>query len=452
MQIADAIIHAIKIGKLSPGDALPGSRQLATKLLVNRNTVTMALDVLSAEGWLVAQPRKGMFVAHMLPTFKARKAIAKQRVEQPQLIKPHIFFDDGLPDTRIAPMDALGAAYRQIFSRKGRWQMMGYSDAAGEEEFRIGIAQMLNYNRGMHLHPDQVFITRGSQMATFLAAHCLLVPGDLVAVENPGYKAAWEAFEHAGATLLPIRVDEDGIVVEELKAMLAQKRRIKAIYVTPHHQFPTTVTLSLARRLELVELSNRYGFTIIEDDYDNEFHFGQRPIFPVSSSEQLENYVYIGTMSKIIAPALRIGYFAASPAIVAKAKALRRIIDVQGDNMMTQAVLQLIDEGYLKRHLRKATTHYRTKRDVFEELIKTYLSDKVTCKKPQGGLAFWLIPNTAQDLDLLEKKLLKKGVAIVSPKNFGVGDTAFGLRLGYASLDNAQLEQGIAIMAEMLLG
>lgn len=450
IQIADAIIHAIKTGKLGPGDALPGSRQLAAKLQVNRNTVTEALDVLLAEGWLVSQPRKGTFVAHMLPKFKQRDTAGQEVAPHASAIVPRIFFDDGLPDTRIVPIDALAAAYRQIFSRKGRWQMMGYSDGAGDEAFRLAIAQMLNYNRGMRLQADQVFITRGSQMATFLAAHCLLAPGDVVAVENPGYKPAWQAFEHAGAKLLPIPVDAEGLVVEELRSLLAQGVSIKALYITPHHQFPTTVTLSLSRRLALLELSNFYGFTVIEDDYDNEFHFGQRPIFPVSSLEGLENYVYIGTMSKIVAPALRMGYLASSSTIIAKVKQLRQIIDVQGDNIMAQAVLQLINDGHIKRHLRKATAHYRAKRDAFEQLILKHLADKVEFRKPDGGLAFWLQLKNQPNFGLLEKKLLQHAVGIISPADFGYNGESFGLRLGYASLNDSQLEEGLSILAKVL--
>lgn len=450
IQIADAIIYAIKTGKLTPGDALPGSRQLAAKLQVNRNTVTEALDVLLAEGWLVSQPRKGTFVAHMLPKFKQRYTAGQEAAAHASAVVPRIFFDDGLPDTRIVPIDALAAAYRQIFSRKGRWQMMGYSDGAGDEEFRSAIAQMLNYNRGMRLQADQVFITRGSQMATFLAAHCLLAPGDVVAVENPGYKPAWQAFEHAGAKLLPIPVDAEGLVVEELRSLLLQGIPIKALYITPHHQFPTTVTLSLPRRLELLELSNFYGFTIIEDDYDNEFHFGQRPIFPLSSLEGLENYVYIGTMSKIVAPALRMGYLASSSAMIAKVRQLRQIIDVQGDNIMAQAVLQLVNDGHIKRHLRKATAHYRAKRDTFEQLILKHLADKVEFRKPDGGLAFWLRLKNQSDLSSIEKKLQQHAVGIISPTDFGFNGELFGLRLGYASLDDSQSEEGLSILAKVL--
>lgn len=450
IQIADAIIAAIKTGKLHGGDALPGSRQLALKLKVNRNTIIEALDVLTAEGWLVSKERRGTFIADSLPAFRTSKRENEKPSEKIVNKSPEILFDDGLPDTRIAPITELAGAYRQIFNRKGRWQMMGYSQETGDLDFRNAIVQMLNYKRGMRLTAEEIVITRGSQMAMYLSSHCLLQQGDYVVVENPGYKPAWLTFENAGAKLLPISVDMDGLVIDELKAHLISNKPIKAIYITPHHQFPTTVTLSLQRRLELIALSNEYGFTIIEDDYDNEFHFGQRPVLPVCSFENIENYIYIGTMSKIVAPALRIGYLASSKDFITKVRQLRSIIDVQGDTIMTQAILQLINDGQIKRHLRRATLIYKNKRDFFDRLITKHLAGKVIFHKPEGGLAFWIVPKEDVNLQELTAKLLEKGVQIISPESFSFKTPVRGLRLGYASLTEKQLEDGIKILATLL--
>jgi GntR family transcriptional regulator/MocR family aminotransferase len=450
IQIADAIISAIKTGKLRGGDALPGSRQLAAKLKLNRNTIVEALDVLIAEGWLMSKERKGIFVAERLSGFQEARLNSPKAAEKVSVKKPAIIFDDGLPDSRIAPINELAGAYRQIFNQKGKWQLMGYSSSSGDLEFRNAIVQMLNFKRGMRLSPDEVFITRGSQMAMYLTAHCLVEKGDYIVVENPGYKPAWLAFENAGAKLLPTSVDSEGICIENLKTHLRSLKRIKGIYLTPHHQFPTTVTLSLQRRLELVTLSNHYGFTIIEDDYDNEFHFGQRPILPVSSFDNVENYIYIGTMSKIVAPALRIGYLASSSNFLLKVAQLRKIIDVQGDNIMSQAVLQLINEGRIKRHLRRATLLYKNKRDFFEKTINENLSNKVYFTKPEGGLAFWLVPKKPVNLIKIHQLLMQKGVQVISPRDFSYSEPINGLRLGYASLNESQIEEGLKAIAKQL--
>jgi len=450
LQIADAIIIAVKSGKLTSGNALPGSRQLAGLLNVNRNTVIEALDVLIAEGWLITIDRKGTFIADILPEMIQNKKNEKPDNSSVEDQKPYLVFDDGLPDSRLAPMNDLARAYREIFNRKSRWQIMGYSNELGTTEFRKAIVQMLNFKRGMNVSLEQICITRGSQMAMYLAAHALLTKGDFVLIENPGYQPAWEAFENAGASLLPVNITADGLDVDQVEAYLKKHNNIKAIYVTPHHQFPTTVTMSLKKRLKLIALSNQYGFTIIEDDYDNEFHFGQRPILPISSYNNAKNFIYIGTLSKIVAPALRIGYVASSSENIQKIARHRKMIDVQGDNIMEEAVLNLINEGKIKRHLKKTNLIYKAKRDYFESLCQLHLKDKVTFTKPEGGLAFWIVPNKNIDAQQVCEELLRKGIKIMHPEKFSFGSPFSGFRLGYASLTEVQLEEGIMALSKYL--
>ncbi|TWV95632.1 PLP-dependent aminotransferase family protein [Chitinophaga pinensis] len=452
LQIADAIIKDIHSGRLKAGDALPGSRNLAQLLNVNRNTVVEALNVLINEEWVVSRERKGIFVSAVLPS-----PGVKNRDLQPAAQKPdnparyHIHFDDGHPDSKIAPIAELARAYRQIFNRKARWQMMGYADEYGDTDFRKAIVQMLNHQRGLDTNEHAICITRGSQMAMYLATQCLIEKGDYVIVENPGYKPAWQTVENAGAKLLPVNVDKDGLIIEEVIAHLRSRKKIKAIYTTPHRQYPTTVTLSLQRRLALVQLSNEYGFTIIEDDYDNEFCFGYRPVLPISSLPELKNYIYIGTMSKVVAPALRIGYLVSNkPGLIEKVGTLRRIIDVQGDTIMEQAVLQLIKDGTIKRHIRKATHHYKAKRDFTAALLEKQLGDKVSYTLPEGGLAFWINLKKETNWVQVLGKLEAKGIRIIPPDNYSIEIPINGLRLSYGSLSEEQLTEGITLLGKLL--
>lgn len=452
LQLADAIIADIQSGRLKSGTALPGSRILAKDLQLNRNTIVEALNVLLNEEWLISKERKGTFVADVLPVLHQannEKTLANASEKKQAII--HINFDDGSPDSKVAPVAALARAYRQLFNRKARWQMMGYGQANGDRAFRHAVVHMLNHQRGMQLEEQQLFITRGSQMAMYLTAHCLFGKGDYVLVESPGYQPAWQAFEHAGAQLLPVQVDQDGLVIEDVKKWLQQHPGIKAIYTTPHHQYPTTVTLSLHRRLELIRLSNEYGFTIIEDDYDNEFHFGYRPVLPLSSYPELQHYVYIGTMSKVVAPALRIGYLASKDhGLLERIATHRRIIDVQGDAIMEQAILALIQDGTIKRHLRKATQHYKMKRDVMTALLNKYLAAKATFEIPEGGLAFWLKPKQTVNWQQVQAQLNKKGIRILHPEAYSFKQIENGLRLGYAYLTEAQLEEGLKALSKCL--
>ncbi|WP_426478596.1 PLP-dependent aminotransferase family protein [Chryseobacterium sp. CBSDS_008] len=451
LQIADTIISDIRSGRLKAGDALPGSRNLAQTLKINRNTVVEAYQVLINEEWAVSKERKGIFVSASLPVLHEKYAHTVRDSLNQQIIPNGMLinFDDGHPDSKIAPVTELARAYRQIFSIKAKWQMMGYGDEHGDVEFRKMISQMLNYQRGLHIHENEISITRGSQMGMFLTAQSLLTSGDSVIVEDPGYQPAWQAFEYAGAELLPVPVDKEGISIEAVEQILIQHQNIKAIYITPHRQYPTTVTLSLARRLKLIELANQYNITIIEDDYDNEFHFGYRPVLPVSSFPELRNFVYIGTLSKVVAPALRIGYLATkNQELLRKIGDLRKIIDVHGDVIMEQAVLQLIKEGAIKKHIRKATVHYKNKRDFVFELLRKYMKDIADFTLPEGGLAFWIVPKTRLDWDAVTKLLLEKNIKIIHPKQYSKSQVN-GFRLSYGAISEEQLEQSIPLIAEI---
>lgn len=453
LQIADAITNDIHSGRLKAGDALPGSRNFAQTLKVNRNTVVEALNVLLNEGWLISKERKGTFVADILPSKNLNIKNVKSDEVYDLKNKNHfrIQFDDGYPDSKIAPIEELARAYRQIFNRKAKWQMMGYGDELGDIEFRKTIAQMLNHQRAMQAQENQICITRGSQMAMYLTAQCLVKEGDFVMVENPGYKPAWKTFENAGAELLPVNIDKEGLIIEDVIHYLKKNNRIKAIYITPHRQYPTTVTLSLKRRLELIKLSNEYDFTIVEDDYDNEFHFGYRPILPLSSLPELKNYVYIGTLSKVVAPALRIGYLVCSDySFIEKIGDLRKIIDVQGDNIMEQAVLQLIKDGTIKRHIKKATNYYKSKRDFVAELLHRYLKKTTDYDIPEGGLAFWISPKKEVDWSDISEHLQSKGIKIISPDSYSFDKSVNGIRLGYGSLSEKDLEESIIVLSQFL--
>lgn len=452
LQIADAIIVDILSGRLQRGIALPGSRKLAAELNVNRNTVVEALQVLLVEEYLISKERKGTFVAEVLPVNQRRSVTKKEIVISETMPETKLIrFDDGHPDSRIAPIEEIARAYRQIFSRKAKWQMMGYTNAFGDLRFREAIVQMLNHQRGMFIHTDSICITRGSQMAMYLLAQCLFSKGDVVLVENPGYRPAWEAFESAGATLMPVTVDEDGLCIEAVKTLLKKNKRIKAIYTTPHHQYPTTVSLSLQRRMELISLSNQFQFTIIEDDYDNEFHYSYRPLLPMASYAELQNYIYIGTMSKVIAPALRIGYLVSTNAdLIQRIGKLRQIIDVQGDTIMEQAVLQLINDGTIKRHLKKATQYYKKKRNYTLQLIEEHLGHKVTFTTPNGGMAFWLEPRKEVDWIQFEHDLKAIGIHFINPIQYGFNAESKGFRLSFGPLSERELEEGIIGLASIL--
>lgn len=452
LQIADSIIQIIKNGTLKSGDVLPSGRQLSEQLNVNRMTILKALDILIAEGWINTEERKGIFVAATLPVNQIDKKSSSYCSEKDTdsiFDQAIVSFDPGSPNANIAPIEELASAHRKIFNRKAKNDLMRNINELGSVKFRKAVSKMLNQTRGLHTDYSQIMITRGSQMAIYLTAQCLLSKGDIVVVEDPGYPPAWDIFRLCGAEIVTVSVDNNGLNTDDLRKILIEKK-VKAVYITPHHQYPTTETMSLKTRLELIGLSNKYDFTIIEDDFDYDFHFGQRPIAPLYSLNEIRNKVYIGTFSKIVSVTLRVGYLVAHPDFIQKLGALRMMIDLQGDNIMEHAILELIESGVMTKHIRKASRIYKNKRDFFARLIDTYLSGKVTYKVPEGGLAFWLKFNNNQDLIKLQKNLMAKGVDISHSLKYYTENNVQGLRLGYAALSEEQLERGIKALASVI--
>lgn len=330
IRLARAISDDVRRGRLKPGDSLPGSRSLARALGVHRNTVLAAYAELTAEGWITTEAAARTFVSHALPDVEnappRRAGASAPGFELPA--RPHsreprrdllplpevLAMSGGIPDVRLVPVAALARAYRRALQRGGP-TLLGYGDARGHARLRRALADMLAALRGVPADGESLMVTRGSQLALDLVARTLLRPGDIVAVEALGYRPAWSALAAAGARLVPVAVDEHGLDVEALEA-LAARERLRAVYVTPHHQYPTTVMLDAGRRLRLLELARARRIAVIEDDYDFEFHYEGRPVLPLAAADRHAVVVYVGTLSKILAPSLRLGFVVAPPLLI----------------------------------------------------------------------------------------------------------------------------------------
>ncbi len=318
LQIARAISNEVRRHRLRPGDPLPGSRTLAKALQVHRNTVVAAYVELVREGWTETRRAGGTFVSRSFPDANPRSfAPTAPRLnvparagfdlrpslhgeESPPIPRGTLNLASGVPDPRLLPAAALSRAYRRALRYRGP-SVLDYGDARGHPRLRSALAQMLCATRGLAATADSLVVTRGSQMAFDLAARALLSPGDAVAVEELGYSAVWASLTLAGARLIPVPVDAEGVRVDALEK-LASRETLRAIYLTPHHQYPTMAVLSPARRLQLLELARRNRFAILEDDYDNEFHYQGRPVLPLASADQAGVVVYVGTPPRFSRP------------------------------------------------------------------------------------------------------------------------------------------------------
>ena len=464
LQIAHALIEAIRRGRLASGSALPGTRNLAARLNVNRKTVEQAYDEMVAQGWLTAEPTRGTFVSGRLPAIDAvpppnmpvpaRQApeftLRRTPPDLPLMLpRPgQLMFDDGAPDTRLMPAELLARTYRRVLLDASRRNRLGYGDPRGSLGLRQAVAEMLKLDRGLECGPENICLTRGSQMGIYLSARLVAEPGDAVVVESLTYPPAREAFRAAGAKILSVGMDDQGLRVDELEA-LCRRQRVRAVYVTPHHQFPTTVLLPPERRIRLLALAEQFGFAIVEDDYDHEFHFAHRPMLPIASLSGWGKLLYIGSLSKLLSPSLRIGYLVAAEAVIDRAAGEIMMIDRQGDPVTEMAAADLMVNGAVKSHTRKVLRVYAARRDCLAEALRSELGLAVAFSRPEGGLAIWIRFAAGLDPVAIAAAAEARGVGFMPGAAFFSGGHAptNGARLGFASMNEAELVEAVGRLA-----
>ncbi|WP_409440080.1 PLP-dependent aminotransferase family protein [Psychromonas sp. GE-S-Ul-11] len=404
-KLLEKLITDIKSGRLSVNSMLPGSRSLANQLGVNRKTVQQVYEELESQGWLVTKPRCGTFVADIIPEqdlskenkqlinnahkSKSASLLVENLYKDAISINNNCVINDGTPDTRLIPYEILAKAYRRACIHLSRYSSLGYEDPRGIKELRESIQTMLSKDRFMNCSLEQICVVRGSQMGIYLASRILDPKKGAIIVEEMCYLPAKAAFESNGFKILSCKLDDDGLNILALKELIAE-HEIVGIYVTPHHQYPTTVTLPIDRRLELLNLSKQHQFVIIEDDYDHEFHYENKPIPPLASLPNSENVIHIGSMSKVFAPGLRLGYISADQTFIERAAQEIVLIDRQGNTITEHVLSELMKSGEVKKHIRKTKKQYETRRNFAANEFKRVFGNKVSFKLPIGGMALWI--------------------------------------------------------------
>lgn len=348
---------------------------------------------------------------------------------------------------RLAPWDALSRAFRTVLRQGYRKNLLFYSDLFGEASLRASMAAYLRETRGLPVTEENILITRGSTMGLYLTSNIVLRPGDVVVVGEISYGSANLIFQKTGAKLMKVPVDERGLDVNAI-AEICKKNSVRLIYVTPHHHYPTTVTMPAERRLSLLQLAQTYNFCILEDDYDYDFHYDCNPVLPLAGADAGGHVVYAGSLCKAISPALRIGYIAAPADLIESMGQLRRIIDRQGDQLMEAAVAILFKEGEIRRHLKKAQKTYHRRRDLFCEMLKSELGHVVGFAKPTGGMAVWAKFDKAIPLPMLAAKARENGLLISDGTGYDPNLNA--TRLGFASVNEEEMERGMGILKALL--
>jgi GntR family transcriptional regulator/MocR family aminotransferase len=466
------IYHALKsgihAGRFGAAARLPSTRTLAADLGVSRNTVMLAYEQLAAEGYVVSRHRSTTSVAAATPprtsfaTSGARSeapprisSYAQRLTKNPALPpsgsyapRPGIRYDFryGLPTVDEFPLEI----WRRLLASRARRasrEAVGYASPAGYAPLREALAEYLGRARGLSCDAGQIVITNGSQQAFDLAARVLLDPGDAVVVEEPHYPGATFTFEAAGARLIRLPVDAKGL---DTAALSRSGARARLAYVTPCHQFPTGVIMPLERRLALLDWAARTGAWIIEDDYISEFRYEGHPLEALQGLDRAGRVIYVGTFSKTLFPALRLGYAVLPRALVRPFLAAKWVADRFSAMLVQQAVADFITSGQFERYLRRAGTRNAGRRGALIGALRQHFGDRVEIGGENTGvhLLVWLNDTRRAGLDALIESAARAGVGIYSvAPYYSRPPRRAGLLFGYASLTESEIRAGIRLLA-----
>ena len=443
-QIYEGIREGITHGRVGPGDRLPPTRSLAETLGVSRFTVTTAYGRLSAEGFLEGRRGGGSVVSDLRDLAQAdrhRDAILT-RAEWPQTTDIEHDLRTGVPDQRLFP--------NTLWKRYARWAIdqhtAVYGDPGGDAGLRLVLARWIARSRGVEAGSHRVVVTSGAQQAFYLLARSTLQPGDVVAMEDPGYNRFRDLVVGMGASLAPVPVDGEGIIVTAIP------EDARLVYVTPSHQYPTGVTMSMPRRLDLLALAQRHGMVVIEDDYDSEFRYVDRPLEPLQRLDTRGLVAYVASFSKVLSPALRLGFAVAPPDLLARMLELRIQVDRAPSQIEQLTLKGFIGDGHLDRHLRKARRIYRARHEQVTRFLDQTAAEGWT-GPPSSNAGIHVGAALAEHLDesRLVARLRDRGVAMEGYAHCSALDDApGGLMVGFGRIRDSDLEPALSTLKSVL--
>jgi GntR family transcriptional regulator/MocR family aminotransferase len=466
-QVYASVRTSILEGRLKPGVGLPSTRSFATDLKVSRSTIVLAYDQLRAEGYLTSRLGGRTRVADIVPEALVRPEPPRDRAHtrtrrttaiQPThaealrhalYVEPRVprAFRSGVPALDAFPVEAWTRAITASL-RKMPPRHLSYGATFGLPALREAVAEYLAGARGVRCTADQVMIVNGSQQALSLSAMALISRGDQVWLEDPFYAGARGAFTLAGAQIIPVGVDDQGLIVDEGRRRAPDAR---AVFVTPSRQLPLGVTMSLARRLELLEWAHAANAWIIEDDYDSEFRYSSRPLTALQGLDRHGSVIYTGTFSKVMFPSMRLGYMVIPDEVRDVYQAVRHFADTHSSYLEQAAMARFMAEGEFERHIRRMRTLYLERQQVLVSAAKQYLGNRVRVPAPDAGMTLIAWLRDGDDDIAIADAIGKAGVAVVPISNMASDHhVPPGLLLGYSGVRPDEIREGIITMAKAL--
>jgi GntR family transcriptional regulator / MocR family aminotransferase len=455
-QIYRQLLDAVLDGRLRPGERLPSTRELARGLDVARNTVGVAYELLASEGVLVGRVGAGSFIsaAPLRPAVRPVRAPAgavyPRNVWRSLRVPFHrpsgtaaYDFTVGTPDAALFPF----TTWRRLLAREfcsSPAQCARYGHPAGHAGLRSAIARHVSVSRAVRADAEDVIVTHGAQQALDLIGRVLISEGTCVAVEEPGYPYARLLFHSLGARVVGVPVDQDGINVDVIPRMA------RLVYVTPSHQFPLGVGMSLQRRTALLAWAEKHGAVIIEDDYDTEFRLGDRPLDPLQSLDRTGRVIYVGTFSKVLLPTLRVGFLIAPATLQPALQAAKHLTDWHGDLATQAALARFIDEGLLTRHVRRVAREYADRYAQIVDAFDHRFSDHLRPIQAAAGIHVAAEVVSEQDADMAEvvRRAEERGVRVGTLSEFCFETPVrSGLVLGYGAIQSSRVKEGMTRLA-----
>jgi GntR family transcriptional regulator / MocR family aminotransferase len=448
-QIAGQLKKLIQTGELSAGERLPSTRELSNGLQVSRNTVVAAYDMLVGQGYVESQLRSGFQVCNAAQAFRSLPVVSHERQMRkfvPSLPGVPVPFRPTQPDVNLFSLQIWNRHRTRVLKRGSCLLHYQSRFPVGLDELRQNVAAYLQDSRGVRCQWHEVAITNGSQQALFLLAHLLLKQGQRVYMEDPGYPGARNAWSQAGATVIPVPVDDEGICLPE-----EDSDHASLIYVTPSHQFPLGTCMSLARRLTLLRAARDAGSWIVEDDYDAEFRYTSAPQPSLQSLDENRRVIYIGSFSKTLFPALRLGYVVLPPPLVERFAELKSIADDYSPLIDQATLANFLESGAFYAHLRRCRKHYSERQAHFLEQVARLGLPLTFPITGRGMNLAGLLPETVNDQSCSDRLRLA-GLDVPPLSRYAVRPTPPGLLFGLAAFDKRAIERGVAKMAPALAG